>query len=270
MEDIRNETTMPSIPGSDTEDQNTKNPKGKISRKALISILVFVFVLAAAGIGAFFYIDYANQWVRTNNASVDGQIYQVTAQIPGRIQSLSVTEGMFVEAGTILATLYPNLQGMGLRREDLRVHTEEAELLYLQTKIIAPAKGYVAQIQAKAGEHVLAGQGVMHIVNLDDLWIRANFSEEHIRYIRVGQQVEIQIDAYPEHSLSGRVANILPAGGSVFSLFPPDATAGNWVRVAQRIPVKIVFDGNSPTEDILLRVGMLARVRVKKLQDKGL
>jgi len=264
MEDIRNETTMPSIPGSDTEDKSTQNTKGKISRKALVSIIVFVFVLAGAGIGAFFYIDYANQWVRTNNASVDGRIYQVTAQIPGRIETVEVTEGMFVQAGKLLATIYPNLPGMGVSRENLRVHTEEAELLYLQTKIYAPTSGYVAQIQAKAGEHILAGQGVMHIVNLDDLWIRANFSEEHIRYIRVGQQVEIQIDAYPEHRLTGRVANILPAGGSVFSLFPPDATAGNWVRVAQRIPVKIVFDGNSQSGNLSLRVGMLARVRVKK------
>jgi len=270
MEDIRNKTTMPSIPGSDTEDKGTPNTRGKISRKALVSILVFVFVLVAAGIGAFFYIDYANQWVRTKNASVDGRIYQVTAQIPGRIENVEVTEGMFVETGSLIATIYPNLPSMGIRREDLRVNTEEAELLYLQTKIIAPASGYVAQILAKAGEHVQAGQGVMHIVNLNDLWIRANFSEEHIRYIRVGQQVEIQIDAYPEHSLTGRVANILPAGGSVFSLFPPDATAGNWVRVAQRIPVKIVFEGNSQTEDLLLRVGMLARVRIKKLQHKGL
>jgi len=95
------------------------------------------------------------------------------------------------------------------------------------------------------------------------IWITANFSEEQVRHLRVGQQVDIYVDAYPDEQLRGEVANIMPVGGSAFALFPPDATAGNWVRVPQRIPVRIVFEKEN-NENSRLKIGMLARVRVER------
>lgn len=235
-----------------------------MNKRALVSIFVFIFVLLVAGVAAFFYARHINQWVRTNNASIDGKIHKVSNQIPGMVKDITVDEGVFVEKGALLASLVPNLQSMGIRRSDLRTNIEEAELLYAQTKIVAPASGYVANLQVKAGEHIAPGQILMSIVNLDSLWIRANISEEYIRYVKIGQEVDIYVDAHPDKVFRGSVASILPAGGSVFSLFPPDAAAGNWVRVAQRIPVKIVFDDDAKNSGLLLRIGMLARVRVKK------
>lgn len=236
-----------------------------MSRKTAILLFLPALVLVAAGMGAIFhYLDYLDQWVRTNNASIDGRMYMVSAQIPGTIGSIHVTEGMRVEKGAVLATLVPNFQGLWLRPDELWTNTEEALMLREQTKIAAPASGYVAHLQADTGEHHAAGQPLMFIVNLDKLWVRANFSENDIRHIRLGQEVDIRVDAYPDTVLAGRVASILPAAGAVFSLFPPDATAGNWVRVAQRIPVKITIDDNDRQNGLSLRIGMLARVRIRK------
>ncbi len=104
----------------------------------------------------------------------------------------------------------------------------------------------------------------MSVVNLDDLWVVANFNEEQIRDLRPGQEVDIHIDAFPDEVLRGKVDSIMPASGAAFALFPPDATSGNWVRVPQRISVKIVFAENRVDEDVDLRIGMLARVRVEQ------
>lgn len=266
------------------EEKRSKGISGKAatSRKVLTAVFLLIVVLGAAGAGVYIYIDYADQWVSTNNAFIEGRIYSVSAEIPGKLESINVSEGAFVEKDASLAVLDSTLHGLGVkrieaairgneltfdkmaRRDELRIHLAEAVLLYQKTRILSPAAGYVAHLQAEAGEYVVPGQTLMSVVNLDDLWITANFSEEQVRHIRVGQAVDIFVDAYPEEALTGKVANILPAGGSAFALFPPDATAGNWVRVAQRIPVRIVFDDSGKKDDLLLRIGMLARVRVER------
>jgi len=266
-----------------------------ISTNALVTVLLLIVVLGIAALGAYLYIDYADQRVSTNNASIEGRIYNVSVLVPGKIERIDVKEGTFVEQGDSLAALDSTLQDLGIRkieaairaneltiekldlpgaaadielsrvrREELRLHLEKAKLLYDQTKIISPASGYVAHMQVEAGEYVVPGQTIMSIVNLEDLWITANFTEQQIRHIRIGQAVDIYIDAYPDEEFTGRVASIMPAGGAAFALFPADATAGNWVRVAQRIPVKIVFDDTRENDDLLLRIGMLARVRVER------
>jgi len=258
MEELQSGTTEP-IAAAASETKPARNIK-----KTVLWVVVLLIATAGIGIAVFYYIDDANTWIRTNNAFVDGKIYRITAQIPAKVERIHVFEGDRVEEGATLVGLAPNLNTLGISREDMRVNYEAAELLFMQTEIRSPAAGYAASLQVDAGEHVLPGQTLMSIVNLSNLWIEANFSEEHIRHVRVGQLAEVTIDAYPEKILTGRVVNILPAGGSVFSLFPPDATAGNWVRVAQRIPVKIVLDPSEAHSDLQLRIGMLARVRVKR------
>jgi len=279
-------------------DSRSRRKKGivMISTRALICVILLIVLFIAAGVGVYFYTEYADQWVSTNNAFVEGRIYGVSVQTPGKLESIHVSESTFVEKGTLLATLDSRLQRLGVKRietairanelsieklegmpeatdeleiaktrgEELDILLEEAELMVKQTEIFAPASGYVAHLQSEQGEYALPGQPLMSIVNLDDLWVTANFGEDQIRHIRVGQEVEIYVDAYPNESLVGRVDSIMPAGGSAFALFPPDATAGNWVRVVQRIPVKIVFDENQEKNELLLRIGMLARVRVER------
>jgi len=297
MEDYKGLTAESATTESSAQARN-KRAKGKVtvSIKTLVSVVVIILVLAAASAGVYFYIDYADQWISTNNAFVEGRIYSVAAPLPGSIEKIHSVENMRVNKGEPLVTIDSTLQSLAVRkieaairannltieklddrpqaapelglararRDELNLLLEEARFLYQQTSVLSPADGYVAHLQVETGEYVMPGQTLMSVVNLDDLWITANFSEDQIRYIRIGQEVDIFVDAYPDEQFRGKVANIMPVGGSAFALFPPDATAGNWVRVAQRIPVKIVFDEDDYNKNLRLKIGMLARVRVER------
>lgn len=123
------------------------------------------------------------------------------------------------------------------------------------TKIYAPADGYVTKRSAEVGNQVVSGQPIMAIVPLDDVWIVANYKETQLTNVRPGQKVRIKVDTYPGRTFRGTVDSIMAGTGSVFSLFPPENATGNYVKVVQRIPVKIVLEkGNDPEH--LLRVGM--------------
>ena len=105
------------------------------------------------------------------------------------------------------------------------------------------------------GNQVQAGQPLMAIVPLDDVWVLANYKETQLARVRPGQQVEIKVDTYDGKTFKGKVDSIMAGTGSVFSLFPPENATGNYVKVVQRIPVKIVLDqGADP--DHVLRIGM--------------
>jgi membrane fusion protein (multidrug efflux system) len=95
----------------------------------------------------------------------------------------------------------------------------------------------------------------MAVVSLGDVWIVANYKETQLENVRPGQKVSIKVDTYPGRTFSGKVDSIMAGTGSVFSLFPPENATGNYVKVVQRIPVKIVLDEGTDPEHIL-RVGM--------------
>jgi membrane fusion protein, multidrug efflux system len=123
------------------------------------------------------------------------------------------------------------------------------------TVIYAPASGYITKKSVEAGNQIQAGQPLMAIVPLDDVWIIANYKETQLEMVKIGQKAVIKVDSYPGKKFSGRVESIMAGTGSVFSLFPPENATGSYVKVVQRIPVKIVLDtGSDP--DRLLRVGM--------------
>lgn len=119
-----------------------------------------------------------------------------------------------------------------------------AQLNLTYTTITAPAEGRVGRKTAEAGEQVQSGQALMAIVG-DNPWIVANFKETQVDRMRPGEAVEIQIDALPGHTFTGHVASLAPASGSQFALLPPDNATGNFTKVVQRIPVKVVFDAES-------------------------
>ncbi|MBS3948147.1 MAG: HlyD family secretion protein [Dethiobacter sp.] len=266
-----------------------------ISIKSFVVALTVIAILAAAGTGIYLYIEYQNQWVTTNNAVVEGRIYTVSSPVPGLVGAIAADENTRVSKGDLLSEIDSTLQELSVqkikaaieannltlealgvqperkvdlemaraRQRELKLLLEEAEFLLHQFQIRSPAAGYIANRLVETGEYVFPGQPLMSVVNLEDLWITANFTEEQIKYLRQGQEVDIHIDAFPEERLRGRVAGVMPAGGAAFSLFPPDATAANWVRVAQRIPVRIILEDAIP-ENMRLRQGMLARVRVER------
>ena len=145
------------------------------------------------------------------------------------------------------------------RVELIRTQVRQAELNLDYTTIKAPADGYVTRKQVQAGLMVSRGQPLMAVVPLDmkKLWITANYKETQLTRVKPGQPVIIRIDAFPGMELAGRVDSIMAGTGAVFSLFPPENASGNYVKVVQRIPVKIVFD-KAPRDLPDLRVGMSA------------
>ncbi|MBI4685833.1 MAG: HlyD family secretion protein [Nitrospirae bacterium] len=130
-----------------------------------------------------------------------------------------------------------------------------AELSRSYTKIYAPADGYVTKKSIEAGNHINAGQPLMAVVPLDDIWVIANYKETQLEKVRPGQKVRIKVDTYPGKVFQGRVESIMVGTGVVFSLFPPENATGNYVKVVQRIPLKIVLDKGTDSEHIL-RIGM--------------
>jgi len=127
------------------------------------------------------------------------------------------------------------------------------------TKIQAPADGRVGRLKVHPGQLVGAGVQVVDFVQ-DGAWVEANFLETQLAHVRVGDTADIKIDAYPSQILHGHVSEIAPASGSATALLPPDNATGNFTKVVQRVPVKILFDGE-PSGDIL-RPGLSAEVTV--------
>jgi membrane fusion protein, multidrug efflux system len=145
-------------------------------------------------------------------------------------------------------------QSAEARVQQQRALLEQAELNLAYTTIKAPVSGIVGKKTANAGQNVAAGQELMAIVPLDDLWVTANFKETQLKQMRVGQPVKIHVDAYGRE-YTGKVLRIAGASGSRFSLLPPENATGNYVKVVQRIPVRIALDPGQ-NKDRLLRPGM--------------
>jgi membrane fusion protein, multidrug efflux system len=138
---------------------------------------------------------------------------------------------------------------------------EQAELNLQYTTIVAPVSGLVGKKTVEVGQNVQAGQALMAIVPLDDIWVTANFKETQLRNMRPGQRVKVHVDAYGR-DYDGYVESLAGASGADFSLLPPENATGNYVKVVQRVPVRIRFDkGQDPGH--MLRLGMSVEPKVK-------
>ncbi len=146
-----------------------------------------------------------------------------------------------------------NAQRAAIKEKEAKLAA--AELNYGYTKIFAPSDGYVTKKAVELGNHVEVGQPLMAIVDLDDIWVVANYKETQLEKVRPGQKVRFTVDSYPGRTFTGRVESIMSGTGAVFSLFPPENATGNYVKVVQRIPVKIVLDQGAD-RDCVLRIGM--------------
>lgn len=136
-----------------------------------------------------------------------------------------------------------------------KAQLEEAELQLSYTKIFAVKDGYITRKSVEPGSNIQAGQPLMALVPLQDAWITANYKERQITYIKPGQKVDFTVDTFPGLTFSGKVDSIMAGTGAAFSLLPPENASGNYVKVVQRVPVKITIN-NASDPDHLLRVGM--------------
>ena len=146
---------------------------------------------------------------------------------------------------------------------------KQAWLNLERTKIRSPIKGYVARRNAQAGQAVSVGGALMAVVTTDQMWLDANFKETQLTHMRIGQPVEIHFDLYgKDKTFNGKVVGIEMGTGSAFSLLPTQNATGNWIKVVQRVPVRIQLDPQQLAENPL-RIGLSATVKVNVTDSQG-
>lgn len=184
----------------------------------------------------------------------DVALAQVKAAREGMNQALASldTQKLLIEQAKTA------LESQGFALEQKRQVLASALLMQGYTRVLAPSDGYVTRKSVEVGNQVAAGQPLMSVVPLDDVWIVANYKETQLENVKPGQKVSIKVDMYPGRTFAGRVDSIMAGTGSVFSLFPPENATGNYVKVVQRIPLKIRLDKEADPEHVL-RVGMSVR-----------
>ena len=146
---------------------------------------------------------------------------------------------------------------------------KQAWLNLERTKIRSPIKGYVARRNAQVGQAVSVGGALMAVVNTDQMWLDANFKETQLTHMRIGQPVEIHFDLYgKDKTFDGKVVGIEMGTGSAFSLLPAQNATGNWIKVVQRVPVRIQLDPQQLAKNPL-RIGLSATVKVNVSDSQG-
>ena len=190
-------------------------------------------------------------------AAAKAQLGQAKAGYTASLASLNLAEKQVRQAGGRLqeAQSAPDqirvrqsdLQSAKAQKEQQNAAVQQAELNLCYTKIFAPDSGYITKKSVEPGNFVQTGQALMALVS-DRLWVVANFKETQLEHMRPGQTASIKVDAYPQLRLRGRVDSIQSGSGARFSLLPPENATGNYVKVVQRVPVKIVINSLPPAE----------------------
>lgn len=177
--------------------------------------------------------------LRTNQRVASAQLQEATEQLKRAEALAGIASGAGIKA----------------RIREKLAELSESRLKVTYTRIMAPADGYITRKGVETGATIQPGQALMAIVPLGGSWVTANFKESQLTYIKPGQKVIFKVDAYPGKSFSGTVESIMAGTGAAFSLLPPENASGNYVKVVQRIPVKILIDqASDPGHQ--LRVGM--------------
>jgi len=209
--------------------------------------------------------DQADAAAKTGTAAVEAAqqglaaAQQQVKQAEGRVAQ---TQAMLTSSHTgpqQVAAMQARARAALALVQQKKAALEQAQLNLQYCNVVAPAAGVVRK-NVELGMNVVAGQPVMAIASLDDVWVTANFKETQLEHMRPGQKVIISTDAY-SRDYTGHVDSIAGASGSRFSLLPPENATGNYVKIVQRVPVKIVLDPGQ-NNDHLLRLGMSVTPKV--------
>ena len=254
-------------------------------------LFIIIGGLIAALIIAFQYIINNLNIIGTDNAYIEGKVYNITPKISGTVSAIYIEDNRKVKKNDLLIEIDPidyelqvfNAQAVlnkhkilfdqasrtkdraialdqkevlskdkyelaitAYNAEKFQVESAESQFKIAQrnlenTKIYAPSDGYVTKKSIEIGEQIRPGQALVAIIS-SDMWIVANYKETQLKKVRIGQPVKIKIDTYADQVFTGRVDSLQRSTGAKFSMFPPENASGNFVKVVQRIPVKIVFD----------------------------
>ncbi|MBV8695800.1 MAG: efflux RND transporter periplasmic adaptor subunit [Chloroflexi bacterium] len=199
-------------------------------RMILVPFLIVLAVLAIAG-GISYYLYNNYLYYSTDDAQVSGAMVSVSAPAAGQLTTLSVKQGDNVTAGQNLGTITTLSSASGGAGTAV--------------PITSPISGTIVQTAAVQGQSVAPGLALVQVANLSNLNITAYVDESQIDKVKVGQDVDIHIDAFSDTSYTGKIQQIVKATAGTFSLLPTQDTAsGNFTKVGQRVPVIITLDGN--------------------------
>jgi membrane fusion protein (multidrug efflux system) len=191
------------------------------------------------------------------------QLDLAAAQARSNEASVVVARGRTKAAEAQLAVTRAAIQEAEAEIQRTRAAVQQAELELSYAKLTAPEDGFVTHRTVEAGAYVQAGQALLALVPAR-VWVVANFKETQLTHMRPGQSVEVHVDAYPQHSFRARVDSIQRGSGARFSMLPPENASGNYVKVVQRVPVKIVFN-EPPDPNLALGPGMSVTPKVNIL-----
>jgi membrane fusion protein (multidrug efflux system) len=207
---------------------------------------------------------------RAQLASREAEVNAAMAQLASRQADLARAHAKFESTKAELAA--QKRQRAVLESQELLLRSDlnakKASLSVAQinvgyTRIVAPENGVVSERKVRSGQLVSPGTQVISLVQTD-VWVQANFKETQVRHIRAGDPAEIRVDAFPGVHLRGHVEQVSPASGSQFALLPPDNATGNFTKIVQRLPVKIVLDsGQSPAQHLRPGLSVIATVRTR-------
>ena len=258
--------------------------------------IIFVALLMVSSLSYYWFV-YLDRFITTDDAYLEADFYPISTKVAGSVKEVYAREGQIVKKGQTLLLIddsdfmfEKNFKQLKFEKAELdlkrsttlhetkaisdfdfenteanlkaaEVDLQGSEIKIKYTKILAPADGIVAKRSVQLGQVIQPGQSLFIVVDETDRWIKANFKETQIRKLRVGQKVKITVDGFPNDPVQGFVESIFPTSGAKLSLLPPENSTGNFTRVVQRIPVKIIVDKNHKPE-FSLKPGMSVEVSV--------
>jgi len=279
-------------------EQGEKKPEKKHFRwtPAKIIGLIVLFIVVASF--ATYYLIYSSKHETTDDAYTTGFVHQISSRVTGNVIQLLIVDNQRVRQGQVLLQLDPRdyLVQVAKAQADYdramadfdRVDALKGDIAiskqdYDQTKtnmevakaslddannqlsyctIVAPTDGYIGNRMVDVGNRVTVGGALMAVIQ--DVWVVANYKETQLSKMRKNQRVQITVDAIPGHTFEGHIDSFSPGTGSTFALLPPDNATGNFTKIVQRVPVKILIDsGFQPNMPLPLGLSVEPKVTVK-------
>jgi membrane fusion protein, multidrug efflux system len=216
--------------------------------------------------------DFADAALKTSRATLDAartrleeaqaDAQRAEAELASQTVALAQSRRRVEESRAFLAQAQSQRRQVGIRRAEAETasgrlaealaNAREAELKLEYTTITAPMHGRITKKTVEVGQVVQPGQPLLAVVSMDDIWVLANYKETELTHVRPGQPVTITVDTYPGAKFKARVDSIQAGTGARFSLLPPENATGNFVKVVQRIPVKLVLDPGTDRQHLLV------------------
>ncbi|MBO0734299.1 MAG: HlyD family secretion protein, partial [Methylocapsa sp.] len=210
--------------------------------------------------------DYQRQRSLPKQATAQQEIDAAAATLREAQAAVSQAEAQVLEASPVPQQIGQADAQVGQQKgqtEQARARLDQADLNLEWTVLLAPQDGWITKRNVEIGNYVTAGQQIMSLVS-PEVWVTANFKETQLAWMRPGQPATIEVDAYPQLHLKGHVDSIQMGSGSKFTAFPPENATGNFVKIVQRVPVKIVIDsGLDPAIPLPLGISVVPTVKVK-------